>query len=98
MESTVDDLVAQFGALETGNANTLKLVNVWYKKYMLYIALFVWTLLLVIVARPSTMYVIDPETKERRLKFGKVMITVLVIYATLVGLILGVDYFKKRYA
>ena len=70
-------------------------VKPWYITYMLYIALFIWTIVFVIVGRPGIMYVTDPETKEKKLKFTRVIMTVLAVFGSLSVVVFGVTYFKK---
>ena len=42
------------------------------------------------------MYVVDPETKEKKIKAGRVIGTVLGIYVTVVGVVVGVSYYQKN--
>lgn len=97
MEKTsLDDLVSQYNALEKDTPSVvLSATPAWYKKYILYLALFVWTFLFVVIARPSTMYEIDPQTNKRKLRFGKVLITFIIIYLTLVGTVVGITLWQK---
>ena len=94
---SVDHLVSQFNALET-TTPTGPILTPWYIKYMMYIALFVWTLLFMIIARPITMYDVDESTDKKQLRFGKVMTTCVVIYGTLLGTVIGITYMQKRFA
>lgn len=93
---TVDHLVSQYHALET-SPPTGGAVEVWYIKYMLYIALLAWTVLFMIIARPITMYDVDENTDKKQLRFGKVMTTCFVIYGTLIGVVVGIGYVQKRF-
>lgn len=67
----------------------------WYMKYLLYICLLVWTVFLLIIAKPDTMYVKDPETKEKKLKFSKIVMTFVTVFLSLSLICLGVTYYKK---
>jgi hypothetical protein len=96
-KTTLDDLVSQYNALEKDTTSVVLSTTKWYKKYILYVALFLWTFVFVLIARPSTMYETDPETNKRKLRFGKTIITFIVIYLTLVGTVLGVTYWQKWY-
>lgn len=100
-ETALNELVAQYTEIDksgdtpiVGHSSTSS--PLWYNKYMLYIALFIWTLVIVLIGRPGVMYVVDPETKERKIKAGRVIGTVLGIYITVVGVVVGVDYYQKN--
>ena len=98
---SLNELMNQYNAIEKTTEIPISSIPMngskpWYITYMLYIALFVWTIVFVIVARPGIMYVTDPETKERRLKFSRVVMTVLIIFVSLSGVVFGVTYFNKK--
>jgi hypothetical protein len=102
-ETALNELVAQYTEIDKSSTHTPVAGHsssssspLWYNKYMLYIALFVWTLVIVLVGRPGVMYVEDPETKERKIKAGRVIGTVLGIYVTVVGVVVGVTYYQKN--
>jgi len=103
-ETALNELVAQYTEIDkssvhtpvVGHSSSSSSSPLWYNKYMLYIALFVWTLVIVLVGRPNVMFVVDPETKEKKIKAGRVIGTVLGIYVTVVGVVVGVSYYQKN--
>ena len=94
-ESVLKELTARYGSINDQiidhGTPILRVVSLGFqwKKYALYIGLFVWTLVVLIIARPATMFVVDPDTKKRRLKPGRVIGTLLCLYITLVGVVIG---------
>jgi len=99
-ETVLDDLVAKYNKIDTPTVIThtpdgCGYSQVWYKKYILYIAIFVWTIMVVIIGRPNIMYIEDPDTKERKLKPTRVIATIMGIYISVIAVVIGVDYLKK---
>ena len=99
---SLNELMNQYNSIEKTEISTSlpiknnSLAKPWYISYMLYIALFVWTIVFVIVAKPNIMYVTDPETKERKLKFSKVIMTIAAVFVSLSAVVFGVTYFKDK--
>jgi hypothetical protein len=100
-ELSLKELVAQYGSMDhhdydapaatvTTTTATMICTGQWWRKYALYIYLFVWTILVVIITRPKSMTVVDKDTGERKLRVGRVLATILGIYATVLGVIFGV--------
>lgn len=99
---SLNELMNQYNSIEKTGEITTSAPEViggtkpWYVTYMLYIALFIWTIVFVVVGRPGIMYVTDPETNEKKLKFSRVVLTIVVVFGSLSVVVFGVTYFKSR--
>lgn len=103
-DMSLNELMNQYNSIEKSGEITTSAPEAigsggarpWYTVYMLYIALFIWTIVFVIVGRPGIMYVTDPETKEKKLKFSRVVMTIGAVFGSLSVVIFGVTYFQGR--
>ena len=105
-DSAFNDLVAQYNSMEksSGGGNYPDMIASpsiclenhlpWYRKNMTMIVLFVWTLLLVVIGKPSIMYEEDPETKQWKLKPMRLLATVVIVFCSLFATFWGVRYFS----
>lgn len=104
-DSAFNDLVAQYNSMDRSGGSSFPdmvvpppsiCVDPWYRKYMMVIVLLVWTLLLVIIGKPSIMYEEDPETKQWKIRPMRLLSTVLVIFCSLVATFWGLRYFSQE--
>lgn len=96
-ESAFNDLVAQYNSMDTNTFPEMVITNSipWYKKHMMIIVLFIWTLLFIIIGKPSIMYEEDPETKQWKIKPMRLLMSLVFIFISLVATFWMLRMFDK---
>jgi len=104
-EASLNELYTQFentegknicSSVENNSKKSFTIQSKWLKKYLLYISLFVWTLAVVIIGQPKSMYKEDEQTKVKKLSLSRIFLTILGIYVTLLSVIWIVLFFQRQ--
>lgn len=105
-ESAFQDLMAQYNSIDkvTGSFQETALPPLslevptlpWYKRYMVFLVCFVWTVVFVIIGKPNIMYEEDKDTKQLRIRPMRLLITTITVFLSLLGLYFGLKFFHTE--
>ena len=78
-----------------GKTRTSSAIHAWLRDYAMYLAFFVWTIIIVAALQPSYLYRTDDSGKKRFL-WKRFFLTVLMVYAGQLLIYLGVGFYQKK--
>jgi hypothetical protein len=65
-------------------------------KFGIYIAFFIYLVILILILQPYQLYKLNPETQKFKFLWKKFFIILFVSYAILIGLYLGIQFYLKK--
>jgi hypothetical protein len=65
-------------------------------KFGIYIAFFIYLVILILILQPYQLYKLNPETQKFKFLWKKFFIILFASYAILIGLYLGIQFYLKK--
>jgi uncharacterized membrane protein len=99
-EAALDDFRQEFERIDGSSSsspgkNTTTAFHAFFRGYAMYLAFFVWTIIIVAALQPSYMYRTE-ESGKKRFLWKRFFLTVLLVYAGQVLVYLGVGFYQKN--
>jgi len=108
-DGNLDELMAAFKQLENKSPTSsvkgmsigkekMSTSKVILQKYGIYIAFFVYLIILILILQPYHLFKKNEETQKYKFMWKKFFMILFISYAVLVSVYLGVNYYLKKTA
>lgn len=84
------------GSVNKDGTPKLTMAKTILNKFGIYIAFFIYLVILILILQPYQLYKLNPETQKFKFLWKKFFIILFASYAILIGLYLGIQFYLKK--
>lgn len=96
LENKSDSGSVKGGSINKDGTPKLGIAKTILNKFGIYIAFFIYLVILILILQPYQLYKLNPETQKFKFLWKKFFIILFVSYAILIGLYLGIQFYLKK--